>query len=520
MKKKLLFATVTPAIAASVLLAGCFGSAPQETTVTESVTVTESTEETAASTSGQSASASVPNVENTTIDIANMFTDRDLVQTFDEAGAVTVNLNSPSNADGVSVSGDTITISKEGVYILTGTLANGTVKVEGADTDKIQLVLDNASINSNSYAGIYVKNADKVFITTKEGTTNTVSNGGTFTQTDDSNVDGAIFAKDTITLNGKGTLNVTSKSGHGIVSKDNVKITGGTLNVDSADSGIQGKDSVRIAGGDINIKAAQDAIHSENDEDATKGFVYIQDGNVTIDAYDDAIHAGPEILIAGGNIKITNCYEGYEADIVNIAGGSSDVTASDDATNAMNTLRISDGKVYLNAGGDALDSNGDIIITGGETYASGSTNNGDSVLDYDGKASISGGILVATGMSGMAQNMGSESTQGSILTATQNQSAGTTIEIKDESGNTLCSYTAPKAYDSVVISAPEIKKGGTYTVTAGTSSTDIVMNDIIYGTGMMGGMPGGMQGGRPNGQMDSPNLKDDPRTLNDESKRR
>ena len=39
-----------------------------------------------------------------------------------------------------------------------------------------------------------------------------------------------IFSKDDITLNGKGTLTIKSAA-HGIVSKDDLKVTGGTLRV-------------------------------------------------------------------------------------------------------------------------------------------------------------------------------------------------------------------------------------------------------------------------------------------------
>lgn len=522
MKKKLFLSAGIPAIAASFMLTGCLGGSVADTKKPVTSTSGESTQasETVTDTSDLSNNNTV---EGSTIDVANMFTDRDLRSDYDTSSAVNITLSGTSansDGDGVSIDGSTVTISKEGTYIITGTLDNGTVKVEGTDTDKIQIVLNNAVINSDSYAGIYVKNADKVFITTAEGTENSVSNGGTYTQTDDSNVDGAIFAKDTITFNGKGILNVTSKSGHGIVSKDNVKITDGTLNVESADTAIQGKDSVRIAGGDITIKAGGDGIHSENEDDTSLGFVYVKEGNINIDAYDDAIHAEPEILITGGNIDVTNCFEGYEANLINIAGGTTDITASDDAINAMNSLRISDGRTTLDSAGDALDCNGDIVISGGETYASGATNDGNSVLDYVGNAKITGGVLVAAGMSGMAQNMGNESTQGSILLTVENQPADSTVEIMDEQGNVIASYTPPKAYNSIVISAPEITRGNTYTVKAGDSTTEITMTDIIYGEGMQGFMmPGGNPGQNPGGRMESPDFKDDPRSINDESKK-
>ena len=49
------------------------------------------------------------------------------------------------------------------------------------------------------------------------------------------------------------------------------------------------------------------------------------------------------------------------------------------------------------AGGDGIDSNGDLNVSGGEIYVSGPTSDGDSTLDYDGAATVTGGTIVAAG---------------------------------------------------------------------------------------------------------------------------
>ena len=81
------------------------------------------------------------------------------------------------------------------------------------------------------------------------------------------------------------------------------------------------------------------------------------------------------------------------------------------------------------AGGVGIDSNGDLNVSGGEIYVSGPTSDGDSALDYDGAATVTGGTIVAAGYSGMAQNFGSDSTQGSTCTVTiGGQSTDVTLE--------------------------------------------------------------------------------------------
>ena len=147
--------------------------------------------------------------------------------------------------------------------------------------------------------------------------------------------------------------------------------------------------------------------------------------------------------------------------------------------------------VTVNVSGDGIDSNGDIEVTGGELYISGPTSNGDGAIDCDGSATITGGIVVAAGSTGMAENFGTASTQGSIL-VNLSGSAGQTITLKDSDGDILASFTPAKAFGCVVVSAPGVAQGGTYTIAAGGASTTVTMESLIYGSGMggFGGMGG------------------------------
>jgi hypothetical protein len=265
----------------------------------------------------------------------DMFTDRDLDVGYDESNAVKINLADDSTtvtvgddtetdaskadetkaddsetnetenaASGVYISGNIITITKEGTYVLSGALSEGQIVVD-ADSAKVQLVLDNADITCASSAAIYVKNADKAFITLAEGSENILMNTAEYEAIDDNNIDAVIFSKDDLTLNGKGTLTINSEYGHGIVSKDDLKLVGGTYNITAKNHALSGKDSVRIADGTYNLTSGKDGIHSENADDDEKGFVYIASGDFTIESTGDGIDASYVVQIDDGDFDIT-----------------------------------------------------------------------------------------------------------------------------------------------------------------------------------------------------------------------
>ena len=181
--------------------------------------------------------------------------------------------------------------------------------------------------------------------------------------------------------------------------------------------------------------------------------------------------------------------------------------ASDDGINAAGTttqnqsdifINISGGTLTIDAGGDGLDSNGTLTVSGGTVLVSGSEQSADSALDCDGTTSVTGGTVVGLGMSGMAQNFGDTSTQGSILVSVDSQSAGSIVSITDQNGAVLATWEAPKSFNSVLISCPDLTVGSTYTVTAGTAQTEVTLDSLIYGSGsMQPGQMGGMGGRRP-----------------------
>ena len=141
-------------------------------------------------------------------------------------------------------------------------------------------------------------------------------------------------------------------------------------------------------------------------------------------------------------------------------------------SDATAVLTIRGGRLVVDSGGDGLDSNGSLVVEGGETYVNGPTNNGNGALDCGISSTVTGGTLIAIGSSGMAQSFGNDSTQGSIL-ATANGSAGDVVEIVDEAGNVLASMTASKSYACVIATAPGMEAGGTYTLRCGSESMQV-----------------------------------------------
>ena len=239
---------------------------------------------------------------------ASVFTNRDMDASYSEMESIAIVLNGNDiscSSGNVSVSGSTVTISKEGTYVLSGTLEDGSIIVDTDKSEKVQLVLNGVSIHSQTSAPIYVRQADKVFVTLAAGTQNSLGSGGSFTADGDTNIDAVLFSRDDLTLNGSGLLSITSPGGHGIVSKDSLRIAGGSYALDVSGHGLSGQDEVSIAGGTFDIVAGKDGIHAENSEDADAGFVYLENGTYRITAGGDGISASGSCQIVDGDYTIT-----------------------------------------------------------------------------------------------------------------------------------------------------------------------------------------------------------------------
>lgn len=458
------------------------------------------------------------------------FSDRDMDPSYDEATAARVKL-ADSGIDvtgaGASVDGSTVTLSASGTYVVDGELSNGSIVVQAGDDDKVQLVLAGASIHNESGPAICVENADKCFITLAEGAQNSLSDGASYALSgDDDNRDATVFSRDDLTINGAGSLSVTGNYKHAICSNDDLRITGGVLDVTSKEDAFRGKDCIKIAGGTMSVNAGDDAFHSD-------AFFYAKDGN----------------------IDVQSCYEGYEGEQVIIDGGNHSITASDDALNAalpdsddeMQTagdgsamaegamrgipdgtrgdafkegmpasgkggmqvgnapgdmaassssciIQINGGVLNLVAGFDGIDSNGNVEINGGTVLVSGPDNGMDGSLDYDLDAKVNGGVVLMVGAVGNA--LGLDSSTQPVALGSVRGSKGQEVALVGADGTVLAMLTASENFSTVLASAPGVEEGQSLQIAVDGNITELeagLISSSQAGPAGVGAMQGGMR---------------------------
>ena len=417
--KKETGAVVSLLLASSLAFGGCGTAVTSSSSVNAESARTESTGETSAdnadttseSTDSENAMESASDInfdlELTESTIDTEFTDREKSGSYKASEAVKITLNKTTatvSGSGVKADGSTITITEEGVYIVSGTLEDGQIIVDASDSDKVQIVLDGVHINCKTNAAIYVREADKVFITLAENSSNTLGGGNEYTQIDDNTVDGVIFSKSNLVCNGTGSLTIEADYKHGIVSKDDLVITGGTYKIAAADNGITAKDQIKILNGSFDIDAANSAVKAKNTDDAELGNIYIaggiftieaeqdgfhatgsivvDDGTITVNSGDDGFHAELDTVIHGGTILVEKSNEGLEGKRVVVNGGDITINASDDGINAANSG--DDGVNAINPGANAVGSGDD------DSNAASSNNDSSAAVNSGDDGSISG----------------------------------------------------------------------------------------------------------------------------------
>ena len=314
---------------AALALTGCSATSASNTSATSAISTSTSSDSDTKSKTADSFSTDVKSGAKLAED--THYSAKDV--TWDSSSEVTIDLSNPIATDGVTVSDGVITITKAGNYKLTGTY-EGQIKVEAADSDMIRLILNNATITNSTGAAINVVEADEVVIYTASSTTNTVSDGSSYSDTASGSPDAAIYSKSDLTLAGEGTLKVEGKYEEGIHTTDGLVSASGTLEVNAANTGIKGKDYVDILDGTVTVTASQDGIKATNDSDGNRGWVRLSGGIVNISAGDDGFKAERVVEISGGTLNITQANEGIEAQYINILDGTVNVTSSDDGINA------------------------------------------------------------------------------------------------------------------------------------------------------------------------------------------
>lgn len=318
-----------------------------------------------------------------------------------------------------------------------------------------------------------------------------------------------------------GTFQITS-GGDGVTAETNILIENGDFTITSAGGsgaqidedlsakGIKAGQGVTIQDGTFIIDAADDTVHSNNT-------IEINGGALTLSTGDDAIHADNAIVINEGDINITESNEGIESFFITFNDGNISVVSSDDAINGAepdNTtatgtilVQINGGYIVLDAGGDGLDSNGAVEMTGGVVIINGPAARGNAAVDYDGGFKMTGGFLIGVGSARMAETPDQSSTQAALLlNLTAPQPAGTLIQIRNAENRPILTFLPIRGFDSIAFSSPEFMIGETYTVylggsvegeskdelyseatpSTGTEYTEFTVTDIVTGIGQIG----------------------------------
>ncbi len=493
-----------------------------------------------------------------------------------------------------------LSITEGGVYELSGTLDDGYVYI---DTDEnVYLVLSGISVNNPHGAAIYCYNAKNLYIQLDDGTTNTLTDGASYSFSGrneseaDSEPNAAVYSKDDLTFCGNGNLTVTGNYSGGIRCNDDLTFESGNITVTAENNGVRGTDSVVLEGGTLNVTAGKDGIKSTNADDETKGYVLISGGEVTVNAGEDGIQAERGLSVTGGKINVTttgevasggndrdfggwghiwdigestsandeatskgiksggnmtisggeitvnstdhcvhsagtlnitsgtftlssssgkgisshgdlqidggtidvlNSTEGVESKaLFTINGGDISVTSSDDGLNsgggsdvfgmnsgeesAVHDMFINGGNIFINAAGDGIDSNGNITINGGTVFVNGPVDGANGALDsgdFNNSITVNGGTLIAVGSMQMAENPSDSSAQNSVCVQA-NVNAGETVALVDNSGNNTAVFTAAKQVQHIIISTPDIKTGGTYSLYTGVTAAGDSLNGL------------------------------------------
>ena len=433
-------------------------------------------------------------------DLSSIYSEEDLNTSWDKSSSTIITLNGSEakvEGSGANYSDGKVNITSSGTYVLSGKFT-GQIYIDAKDSAVVHLVLNGVEINSESGPAIYAADGKKVILTLAESTENTLSDTSNYTFADgEDEPDATLFIKNDLVINGSGTLKVNANYKTAIKTKDTLAIISGNFDLTSVDNAVRAKDALTVEAGTFKVNATG------------KGFT--SDG---------------ELNIYGGDINIEKSEEGLEGLTVEIYGGNVDISATDDGINARTKyddsvsdaekemlgnqdqdgveVRIAGGTVNINASGDAIDSNGDLYIEGGETYISGPTSGGDGTLDYNGEAKITKGVYVGAGSSGMFQTFSEDSSQNFInVYYDSTQAAGTTITLSDESQTKLIEFVAEKEFATVVISLPSLETGKTYTLKTGDTEQTVTINSVSSSLGTSSGGfgdPGGHGGfGEPHG---------------------
>jgi len=400
--------------------------------------------------------------------------------------------------------GTIVEITGSGIYVIQGSLNRGFISVSKKGLD-VTIILNGANIISRNYAALTSLEKSNVTVVLAENTTNSLldgSNDGSasnkyyHTYNNKKHPNATLLVRGYLTIKGSGKLMVSSKYHNGIRSRAKLKIEDGEIEINAAKNAVKGNNAIVISGGIFNIVSGNDGIQASTT-------LTINNGVFNIDSGDDAIRAQNRLTINGGNINITKCYEGLEAHDIDLNGGFVKIKSSDDGINVSGgwrvgdveevidgTLTITGGEYYVEAGGDAVDSNGHILMSGGTVVAFGPTDTSstDRSVDFDRTFIVTGGLLLGLGYTTdkMQAPALSDSAQHAFLAEIATVPAGSLINVSSDSGTEVLTIKTLGSTRSLLVSSHLLGKG-VYKISAGGTHSGSANAMGLYEGGVYSG---------------------------------
>ena len=302
---------------------------------------------------GNNSSSSIENGSTAYVELPSgiaEITDKDKLTSYAESEAINITFSTNGvecSNKSVKISGSVATITEKGTYVVSGKTENGQLLVNISKDEDVHIILKGADITCKSSAPIYIKSADKAIITLYEGTDNSLTDTTNFAYSDSAakEPNATLFCKDSLTINGSGSLKINGRFNNGIQTKDHLKILGGDIAVNCTNDAIKGKDSVTIAGGNLELTAGGDGITSSNADVEGTGYVNILAGNIVMDVSGKGINAESLVYIQGGN---------------------SNINSTDDCINCNYEFKMDAGALVLKTKDDAIRANNSILVNGGD----------------------------------------------------------------------------------------------------------------------------------------------------------
>lgn len=310
------------------------------------------------------------------------------------------------DGSGAAANGGTVTVSKAGVYTITGSSDNGKILINAGDKDEVTLLLNGVKLTSKGGSVIDCEKAKLLALYVEDNTENSLSDSENYTfKTTDTEPDAAVFSRADMIIAGGGSLTVNGLYNDAVKCKDGISVCGGSLEINSVDDGIVGKDNVIIQSGKINISANGDGIKSTNDTDADRGYITVNGGTVEINSEKDGIQAETALTVNGGTIKIISGGEDAYAEIkasgspfdrdFRFPGAGSTTTASSESQKGLKAgadILINGGELEITSADDSVHSNANVTVSGGTLLLSSC----DDGIHADETLTVKGGKITVT----------------------------------------------------------------------------------------------------------------------------